>query len=78
MPALLDIVGLTFNRPGNPLPLCPDLEKVILGLWLMIAVTLNVSSVVSKALHEPELQIRDGTEANSKIIFLISQQKHML
>ena len=26
----------------------------------------------------PELQIRGGIEDNSKIIFLISQQKHML
>ena len=31
-----------------------------------------------KVLKVTELQVRENTEDNSKIIFLISQQKHML
>ena len=46
------------------------------GLYA-ITVFLYHEIFVIRAKH-PELQIRGGIEDNSKIIFLISQQKHML
>ena len=38
----------------------------------------DVTITTESRMYFTELQIRGGTEDNSKIIFLISQQKHML
>ena len=49
---------------------------------MLLKVTMKSHAVTSQASLNnhyiaPELQIRRGTEDNSKIIFLISLQKHM-
>ena len=39
---------------------------------------IKVTAIYKKNKVDPGLQIRGGAEDNSKIIFLISQQKNML
>ena len=53
------------DRVSNPGPLTYESGALLIALRRPV-------------LGYTELQIRRGTENNSKVIFLISQQKHML
>ena len=65
--------------------LCEDLKELIrsdiegqLEFPDKLKLQLELSKLEVLALVISELQIRGGNDDNSKIIFLIAQQKHML
>ena len=68
--------------------LSPTFTVVTLSVQLLIQFFINLSDslqassswsvVVHLTLGLTELQIRGGIEDNSKIIFLVSQRKHIL